>query len=457
MPEMNVIDDRRVRCIHQRPLSGGPVLYWMSRDQRANHNWALLFAQRLALELRQPLLITFCLVPEYLGATSRQYDFMLQGLQQLESDVRAKDIPLVLVAGQPGRTVPTLIRRHRAATLVTDFSLLRINRRWQRDVLARADIPVYEVDAHNIIPAWIVSDKQEYAARTIRAKIHRLLPEFLTPFPKLRKHPYLSRGVRPVNWKKVWSGLHVDTSVAPVDWCLPGERAANKVLRHFLRHRLSRYAIERNDPTQRAQSDLSPYLHFGQLSAQHVALAVEQSTTDATCRASFLEELIVRRELAENFCLYNNDYDRVDGFPAWARRTLQEHIADPRPALYTREEFELARTHDDLWNAAQREMVLTGKMHGYMRMYWAKKILEWSPAPEEALNTAIYLNDKYGLDGRDPNGYAGIAWSIGGLHDRPWSEREIFGKVRYMNFNGCKRKFDVKKYIVTHLNTTRRT
>lgn len=164
-------------------------------------------------------------------------------------------------------------------------------------------------------------------------------------------------------------------------------------------------------------------------------------------KRAFLEELIIRRELSDNFCFYNEDYDNFKGFPEWAKKTLQKHKNDKREYLYSAIEFERALTHDELWNAAQMEIVRKGKMHGYMRMYWAKKILEWSESPEKAMEIAIYLNDRYGLDGRDPNGYTGIAWSIGGVHDRAWNERKIFGKIRYMSHGGCKSKFDVEKYI----------
>jgi deoxyribodipyrimidine photo-lyase len=198
-------------------------------------------------------------------------------------------------------------------------------------------------------------------------------------------------------------------------------------------------------------SNLSPYLHFGQISAQRIALETYKRKHNIETKDAFLEELIVRRELSDNFCFYNKNYDSFDGFPEWAKKTLNEHRKDKREFTYNLEQFEKAKTHDDLWNAAQIEMVKTGKMHGYMRMYWAKKILEWTETPEEALEFSIYLNDKYELDGRDPNGYTGCAWSIGGVHDRAWTERPVFGKIRYMNYNGAKRKFDVKRYIQKYL------
>ena len=218
-------------------------------------------------------------------------------------------------------------------------------------------------------------------------------------------------------------------------------------MKYFLQNRLPTYDEQRNDPTLDGQSNLSPYLHFGQLSAQRVALETSKASANKKAKEAFLEELIVRRELSDNFCFYNENYDNFKGFPDWAKKTHEIHRKDRREYLYSREEFEQATTHDDLWNAAQIEMIERGKMHGYMRMYWAKKIFEWTASPEEALDIAIYLNDKYELDGRDPNGYTGIAWSIGGVHDRAWFERPVFGKIRYMNYNGCKSKFNVRAYI----------
>jgi deoxyribodipyrimidine photo-lyase len=218
-------------------------------------------------------------------------------------------------------------------------------------------------------------------------------------------------------------------------------------LKGFMREGLRSYDEARNDPTVDGQSNLSPYLHFGHISAQRVALAIRESDVGGKSRDAFLEELIVRRELSDNFCFYNRDYDRFEGFPSWAQTTLKQHLRDKRDYRYTLEQFESAGTHDELWNAAQMEMAKTGKMHGYMRMYWAKKILEWTESPEDALKIAMFLNDKYELDGRDPNGYVGCAWSIGGVHDRAWFERPVFGKIRYMSYNGCKSKFNVDAYV----------
>jgi deoxyribodipyrimidine photo-lyase len=255
-----------------------------------------------------------------------------------------------------------------------------------------------------------------------------------------------------IDWKDIKNSIKVNRDVNEIDWLKSGEQNAQIVLKDFLEKKLDRYAEERNDPNKNVLSNLSPYLHFGQISAQRIALTVNQFYGNHPSSDSFLEELIVRRELSDNFCYYNTKYDSFEGFPDWAKKTLNDHRKDKREFIYSLEEFEKAKTHEDLWNAAQIEMVKTGKMHGYMRMYWAKKILEWSKSPEEALKIAIYLNDKYELDGRDPNGYTGCAWSIGGVHDRAWTERQIFGKIRYMNFNGAKRKFDVASYIKKYIN-----
>ncbi len=424
----------------------------MSRDQRAADNWALLFAQELAWERQAPLAVVFCLAPSFLGATLRHYAFMLAGLEETARALAAAGIPFVLLTGQPGEAVPRFIREHRAGALVTDFDPLRIKRDWKEAVARSLDLPFWEVDAHNVVPCWAASPKQEYGAYTLRPKLHRLLAGYLTEIPALRSHPW--PWVQPLpepDGQAALLGLGVDRDVVPVNWLKPGETAAGERLRQFLATGLASYDRDRNDPNREGQSDLSPYLHYGQIAPQRVALEVRQSSAPEIAKEAFLEELIVRRELSDNFCFYNPHYDQVRGFPDWARKTLDERRRDRREYLYTREELEQARTHDDLWNAAQLEMVDRGKMHGYLRMYWAKKILEWSPRPEAAMAAAIYLNDRYSLDGRDPNGYAGIAWSIGGVHDRAWKERPVFGKIRYMSRKGCEAKFDAQAYMRKHL------
>ena len=443
-----LLKEARVWVLKAGVANSGPVIYWMSRDQRAQDNWALLHAQDLARAKGTPLAVVFCLAPSFLGATLRQYGFMLRGLEETARSLKQFNIPFFLLTGDPLTEIPDFLQRHKAGALVTDFDPLRIKRAWKTGVAKKLSIPFHEVDAHNIVPCWVASPKQEYGAYTLRPRLRKLLPDFLVPFPKLMKHAHPWKGRVPVVNRRGWiNNLSVDRSVPEVDWLRPGEHAAHRALREFMRRRLPVYAEARNDPNQRGQSDLSPYLHFGQLSAQRVALEVLNTEGHEESKKAFLEELVVRKELSDNFCFYNPDYDTSASFPRWARESHKKHAKDIREHLYPLRQFEEARTHDALWNAAQKEMVKRGKMHGYLRMYWAKKILEWTRSPEEAMKIAISLNDRYELDGRDPNGYAGIAWSIGGVHDRAWGERKVFGKVRYMSYNGCKSKFDVEGYI----------
>jgi deoxyribodipyrimidine photo-lyase len=448
-----MINEQRIRLPQKGTETNGPIIYWMSRDQRVHDNWALLFAQELALEQKGDLIVLFSLVPEFLEATLRQYDFMLKGLMDLEKEFKKYNIPFLMLLGEPAAEIPKFIKKNKAGILVSDFDPLKIKRKWKNEITKKIEIPFYEVDAHNIVPCFYASPKQEFGAYTIRPKIHKNLPEFLDEFPKLKKMKsntsFLSNKI---DWKKIYSSLKVDEKVKPVDWIKPGEKAAHKTLKDFIENKIDNYDELRNDPNANVLSNLSPYLHFGQISAQRVALVVN-GLVDHPSVESFLEELVVRKELSDNFCFYNNNYNSFKGFPDWAKKTLNDHKKDEREFNYTLKKFEEAKTHEDLWNAAQKQLVNTGKLHGYMRMYWAKKILEWTKSPEDALKIAIHLNDKYEIDGRDPNGYTGCAWAIGGVHDRAWAERPVFGKIRYMNRNGAKRKFDIEKYISKHSST----
>ncbi|RXF75220.1 deoxyribodipyrimidine photo-lyase [Nitratidesulfovibrio sp. SRB-5] len=464
----SVVDPRRVVGMHGgsavHPAPGarpgrGPVLYWMHREHRARDNWALLHAHAEAARLGAPLAVVWCLANSFLGATIRQFGFLLRGMEETQHHLAASGIPLVVLRGNPPEEVVRYARSANAALVVTDFDVLRLKRTW----LASATrglagvCPLHEVDGRNVVPCRGASPKREYAARTLRPKIHRLLPEFLTPIPALPSASSVSGAssvpVPDVDWASLRDNLAVDRTVAEVGPLpgmpdiTPGEDAARVALGDFIRARLHRYHL-RNDPNAHGVSGLSPYLHFGMLSAQRAALAAQaHGEAPDDCRASFLEELIVRRELADNFCLHAQDYDAVTCFPDWALATLDKHRHDPRPALYDEAQLAAARTADPLWNAAQTEMVFAGRMHGYLRMYWAKQILLWSPTPEDAVRTAVALNDRYFLDGRDSNGYTGIAWSMGGVHDRPWGERPVQGTIRSMTYNGARSKFDVGAYI----------
>lgn len=434
---MRLMNSKRIRSLKKVHGGRGPVLYWMQRDQRVLDNWALLFAQDFANLKKQPLCVLFNIVPDYLGANDRHYSFMTGGLSKLSGKLKEYNIAFMVTEGDPSDNIEKMIEKYRVSALVCDFNPLRIKRQWKAELENRIDIPFFEVDAHNIVPCWTSSEKQEYGAYTIRPKIKRALPEFLTAFPEIERHKYS------INLDEDESLLHKARNVQ----VKAGEDIALALVRNFIDKRLGNYHLYKNDPNKDATSGLSACLHFGQLSAQRTALEVNQSGADLEAKEAFLEELIVRRELSDNFCFYNTFYDSLQGLPRWAIQTLERHAGDKREYLYTLSEFERAGTHDDLWNAAQNEMMQKGSMHGYMRMYWAKKILEWTESPRQAMNICISLNDRYENDGRDPNGYAGCLWAVGGLHDRPWKERDVFGQIRYMNRSGCERKFDVQEYI----------
>jgi deoxyribodipyrimidine photo-lyase len=443
-----MVDKTRIRKLNDQPFRVGPVIYWMQRDQRVNDNWALIYAQEKAIEMKQPLAVVFCLVPQFLDATIRQYQFMIDGLRDVEKKLNNLSIPLFIMNGQPDEVLPLFLKESEAGSLITDFNPLKIPLSWKKSLTKILTTPFHEVDAHNIIPCRIASNKQEFSARTLRLKMSRVLMDYLVDFPLMVIHPFPWKYPKVMlSWDESINSLRVDLSVKNVTSSMPGEKAAMKVLDDFLNFRANDYSTDRNFPEKEGQSGLSPYLHFGHISSQRIAVEIKNSNLFTDSKNAFLEELIVRKELADNYCYYNPLYDQFEGFPLWAKRSLNEHRGDPRVYCYSLDRFENADTHDDLWNAAQKEMVEAGKMHGFMRMYWAKKILEWTASPEEAQSIAIYLNDKYELDGRDPNGYAGIAWSIGGVHDRAWGRRPVYGLIRYMNYNGCLRQFNVKAYL----------
>jgi deoxyribodipyrimidine photo-lyase len=463
--DMN-FNTKRVRKLNDFKSSNKDVVYWMSRDQRAFDNWALVFAASLAKQNDSRLAVIFCLDKEFPDSNLRHFDFLLKGLKEVRDDLKDLGIEFYFIQENPEKGVVDFLTKNKVENLVTDFSPLKIKQKWTKDVLDfcnQNEISYFEVDAHNVVPVWAASDKEEYAARTIRSKINSKLDEFLTDFPDIAK---ITKDLKGYNSKDFKSDFEVqeildsiknlDKTVKSVDWILPGAKEANKNLKKFIEKRLGGYDELRNDPNQEYESDLSPYFHFGQISSQRVAFEVKKYASqkdEPSLAESYLEELIVRKELADNFCFYNSNYDNVNSFKDWAKKTLDEHANDKREYLYSFEEFEQARTHDELWNAAQLQMVNLGKMHGFMRMYWAKKILEWTQNYTQAFDFATKLNDKYSLDGRDPNGFTGVAWSIGGIHDRAWFEREVFGKIRYMNYNGCKRKFDVGAYIKRQLQS----
>ena len=458
------VDQRRILALTQNPGKPGPVFYVMSRDVRLQDNHALRAAQDAAIDSQQPLIVVFNLLPKTGVRTHEQFMFLLDGVEEVANKVKQLNIGFVLTQGNPTETLPRLLNEHDAGAVYFDLNPLRGPRAMQKAVAAKIEAPCFVVDTHNIIPLWVISDKEEFAAHTIRNKVHKNLAEWLVEPAQTEKHP-ISSDLFEADFAAARASVTAEKTGVEYRW-KAGEDAATKELGAFLNDRLPNYAEDRNVPTRDQQSNLSPYLHYGNISALRVALntidhvneepllfqkgkltSYEGEPTLADSMNAFLEELIVRKELADNYCFYNPNYDDLAGAKDWGRKTLQDHEEDKRDYTYTQDEWEAANTHDEPWNAAQREMMRNGKMHGYMRMYWAKKILEWSASPTEALATAIYLNDKYSIDGGDPNGYTGIMWSIAGIHDRPWFEREVFGKIRYMNRGGLERRFNVEEYI----------
>ena len=531
-------------CTAPRTEGANCVVYWMSRDQRAEDNWAMLMARESAKSLQLPLVVCFNLVPHFLGATLRQFGFMLRGLSETEASLRAKHVPFYLLRGAaPGASVAAFagcapdasssssssssaasspaatklaawepaalaevaerlvevsnagdaaglascidalatggrmtvaqlrgsslgkdmrsLKKHadptvaakagqlvdlwkaavaletapetapepppslKAALVFTDMAPLRLPMQWVRDaaaLLGRSGVPLVQVDAHNIVPVWLASDKQEVGARTLRPKIHAQLPRFLANMPPPLEpntvpgaepdaEPSAAAALpEPTDWVSALASLGgIDRSVGEVGWAAPGAVAGAAVLAAFCEHRIKAYDEKRNDPNELgAASNLSPWLHFGQLAPQRAAIAAKAAARAGGSASaggqSFIEEAVVRRELSDNFCFHNAHYDSLEGAAAWARESLALHAADERPFARGAADLEAAQTYDDLWNACQLQLVREGKMHGFLRMYWAKKLLEWSPTPAEALRVAIHLNDKYSLDGRDPNG-----------------------------------------------------
>jgi len=442
-----IIQKERITFLNDAPLQNRQyVLYWMQASQRTEYNHALEYSILKANELHKPLLVFFGLTANFPEANERHYYFMLEGLQEVRQSLTARQIQLVIHHCSPEQGVLALAND--ADLVVVDRGYLNIQRRWRKQVAETIDCPLIQVESDVIVPVEVASPKEEFSAGTFRPKISKHLPTYLTPLPELApNHSSLHfdfAGLTIDDIETTLARLHIDHSVASVRQFQGGTTVAKQFLSDFLLMNLPRYADLRNDPTLDYVSHLSPYLHFGQISPLYIALKVLETGSPGS--EAFLEELIVRRELSMNFVYYNPAYDQFDCLPAWAKTTLHFHRYDQREYNYSFEEWEQAGTHDPYWNAAQTEMMITGKMHGYMRMYWGKKILEWSCTPEEAFHIARALNNKYELDGRDPNGFTGVAWCFG-KHDRAWSERAVFGKVRYMNANGLRRKFDADGYV----------
>jgi len=431
--------------------AGRCVVYWMQRAQRALDNPALDLAVHAANVLRQPVVIFFAPVPFYPHANLRHYEFLAQAIPGTAERARQRGIGYVL-RRYPQHSLLRFCDEVKASLVVGDENPMREPNQWRELAAKKLNIPLWTVDADVIVPSKLL-EKEQYAARVIRPRLERRFEQFLQPLsnPKAKVEWHKPPGLQALpddgslDLTEGWKDL--DRSVQPVRSFRAGTTEALKLLREFVAHKLARYPEQHGKPEMDGTSRLSPYLHFGHIGPHTVALAVENGAAPRAAKIDFLDQLITWRELSINFVHFNPLYDSIESAPDWAHRTLSDHAHDRRPVTYSRRQLERGETRDELWNAAQRQMLHAGWMHNYMRMYWAKKILEWSPSPAVAYQTAVYLNDKYFLDGRDPDGYAGIAWAIAGKFDRPWFDRPIFGTIRYMSDKAAGKKFDAAKYI----------
>jgi deoxyribodipyrimidine photo-lyase len=432
---------------------GTCVVCWMQRAQRGIDNPALDVAVAAANELGKPVIVFLAPVPFYPHANLRHYRFLAEGIPDIAEALQKRNIGFVL-RRFPEFSLLRFCDEVKAAMVVGDENPMREPESWRRTAAKKLRVPLWTVDADVIVPS-ILLRKAQYAAHLIRPRLQAQLPRFLVA----PRNPSAQ-----VSWKKragvsslapdfdITQDWQLDSSAAPVSQWRGGSKEALRLLGDFIEHKLPGYATGRNMPENDHTSRLSPYLHFGHIGPITVALAVDKSDASKADKEAFLNQIIIWRELSINLVRFNPDYDNFECGEEWAHRTLAKHVKDRRPIVYSETQLENADTHDPLWNAAQMQMVNSGWMHNYVRMYWAKKILEWTPSPAEAYRTAVKLNDKYELDGRDPNGYAGIAWSIVGKFDRPWFERPIFGQIRYMSGVSTGKKFDSKKYIEQNLS-----
>lgn len=445
------IPETRIHPLNDKNIKNGEyVLYWMQQSQRETFNHALEYAVRQANRLGQGVVVVFGLTGDYPEANIRHYTFMMEGLQETQVSLRKRGILMVVRLGDPDAVALKLAEK--ASLLVVDRGYLRHQVAWRNSVSRMSGCRVVAVESDVVVPVQVVSGKAEYAARTIRPKIRKHLKEYLIG---LRRTPVKKSsldmdiyGIDLSDSETVLNRLKIDRTVQPVSRLYRGGTSRARHLFHeFIRNRFIRYDQNSNQPQTDDISHMSMYLHFGQVSPVYLALEAEKAGhVSVENRAAFIEELVIRRELAINYVHYTPAYDTFGALPGWAKTSLGLHITDRRKHIYTPEALEQSDTHDPYWNAAMKEMKYTGFMHNYMRMYWGKKILEWSPSPQEAFATTLRLNNKYFIDGRDPNSYTGVAW-IYGRHDRAWSERPIFGKVRYMAATGLERKCDIKGYI----------
>lgn len=396
-----IINPARIFEFNNKPIKSGKIIYMCEREIRAKDNFALRFALQKSKKLNLPLKIIH---PKINYEYNLKQKFIDSQIAQAEKQFKQIGLDFEVIEKTPDEIIKNL----NSALIILDFNPIL-----KRKYLKNADFKIYEIDGHNIIPTRFVSDKQEYSATTLRRKIYYKIFPFLTEFDNLTT-------------EKV---------------------EADYVLENFIKNKLQYYAEYKNDISKDVLSGLSKYLNLGFISSQRVALEVIKSGVNDINKEVFLEELIVRKELADNFCLYANSFKDFSGISNWAKMSLNNHKFDIRPYIYSMEELENAKTYDTLWNATQIQLIREGTIHGYLRMYWAKKISEWTPSPKEELKTAIYLNDKYAYDSPSANGYVGILWAITGLHDRAFVDYPITGKIRRMTYDSIKRKYDLGDYL----------
>lgn len=431
------------------------VLYWMQMYKRVDNNHALIYAIRKANELKLPLVVYEGLKYYYPWASDRLHTFILEGVEEKQLEFERLGIRYVFYlqkdAASPKNTVAALAKD--AALIVTDDFPCFIIPEHNRRIAERAEIAVFAVDSNGIIP-MSKFEKEEYAAYTIRPKIKKLLDGYLKPLPnetvEIKSLDLVvdcpETNVTAATISRLVSECAIDHTVPASEYYKGGTIEGRKRLKKFVDEILPDYDKTRSKPDRDGSSRLSSYLHFGYLSSLEIALAVREADAPQESIDAYLEELIVRRELSFNLTLFNDKYDSLEALPAWVQKTMREHADDERTHLYSLEQLEAGETHDELWNAAQREMVITGEMHNYVRMLWGKNVIAWSPTYEVAFETLVHLNNKYCLDGRNPNSYCGILWCFG-KHDRAWFERPVFGLIRYMASGSTGKKFDSKKYI----------
>ncbi|NJB85874.1 deoxyribodipyrimidine photo-lyase [Lewinella marina] len=448
------IAPERIRQLNDQPLreDGRYVVYWMQESMRAWENPALEYAIRWANDLDKACVVVFTLIDDFPEANLRHYRFLLEGLKEVADRVAERELKFVLLHGDRVEKITAFASANDVCAVVTDRAYLRHERGWRAGAAERLDVPLVQVEGNVVVPVETASNKREYAARTIRKKIMERVDEFsgeTTETEPLHasKDDQLDSDLDFTSVDAVLDQLKIDRSVPPSPDFTGGTSEARRRLTSFLRSDLKGYGDGRLDPADDATSHLSPYLHFGHISPCEILRKVRDSSAPQSDREAYVEELVVRRELAHNFVFYSpDDYDSLNALPNWAKETMEKHADDPRPNHFTREQLENGATDDEAWNAAMKEMRERGFLPNYLRMYWGKQIIRWTNTYEYAYRTTLYLNNKYFMDGRDANSFTNVLWLFG-LHDRAWTEREVFGKLRMLSKGGLERKFDVGAYL----------